>query len=105
MKSLNLSYDCLISVEVQQAIIGLCLSNPVLYEEIIKPPASTTTTPPPDGDYPEDKGCTDEDAGLFDSLLSVEDVISQILDLPNTQVPTDIYDLEDEVDGYVPLES
>jgi hypothetical protein len=39
-----------------------------------------------DSNYPEDKELgANEDGGLFfDSLLSVKDMISQILDLPNT---------------------
>lgn len=64
--------------------------------------------PPPvsDGDYPEDKeGADEHDGPCFDSSLSVEDAISQILDLPNTQVPTDIYGSDDEDDGYASLDS
>jgi len=59
--------------------------------------------PPVDDDnYPEDKEDANEDDGpLLDSSLSVDEAISQILDLPNSRVPVDAYDSDDEeVDGY-----
>lgn len=59
--------------------------------------------PPVTGDnYPEDREDANEDNGpFFDGAMSVEDAISQILDLPNTQVPIDAYDSDDEeVEGY-----
>ena len=105
VKSMNLSYKCLTSAEVKQAILGLRLTNPMLYEEITAPPASTLPVPPPgsDGTYTEDKEDVgqDNDEQFIDSSLSVDEAISQILDLPNTQVPIDVYGSDDEgVDGY-----
>jgi len=101
---MDLSYECLRSAEVSQAIIGLRLTNPQLYEEITAPPGPIPPAPPPDGnsDYPEDMEDTSQnDDMFFDSSLSVEEAISQIIDLPNTQVPIDVYGSDDEgVDGY-----
>ena len=101
---MDLSYKCLRSAEVSQAIIGLRLTNPQLYEEITAPSASILPVLPSasDGNYPEDREDTGQDDDVFfDSSLSVEEAISQIIDLPNTQVPIDVYGSDDEgVDGY-----
>lgn len=105
MKSWNLSYECLTSAEIKQAILALRLTNPALYEEITSPPAATLLVPPSGGDdtYAEDEEGTDQvDDELFiDSSLSVDEAISRILDQPNTRVPIDVYGSDDEgVDGY-----
>lgn len=104
---MDLSYECLKSARVSQAIIGLRLTNPQLYKEITAPSASALPIPPPsDGDqYAEDEedASQDDDDVFFDSALSIEEAISQIIDLPNTRVPLNVYgeDSEDEgVDGY-----
>lgn len=99
-------YECLTSSEARQAILGLCLSNHALYEEITKPPASTTPVPPGagNGSYLEDDEDNHDNGPIFNSSLSVNDAISQILDLPNCRTPIDVYDLDDDeaesVDGY-----
>jgi hypothetical protein len=76
----------------------------VLYEEITKPLTSTAPVPPVNNsDYPEDREDANEEVGpFFDGSLSINEAISQILDLPNVQVPIDVYnsDDEEEVDGY-----
>ena len=102
---MDLSYECLRSAEVSQAIIGLRLTNPQLYEEITAPSASVFSVPPPGdgGEYPEDEedAGRDDDKVFIDSALSIEEAILQIIDLPNTQVPIDVYGSDDEgVDGY-----
>jgi len=102
---MNLSYECLTSAEVKQAILGLRLTNPALYEEITAPPVSIPLVPPPDSDgaYTEDREDADQDNDelFIDSSLSVDEAISQILDQPNTRVPIDIYGSDDEgIDGY-----
>ena len=104
VKSMDLSYECLTSAKVTQAIIGLRLTNPQLYKEITAPSASVLPVPPPSGgQYAEDEEDVGQDDGdiFLDSALSVEEAISQIIDLPNTRVPLNVYGEEDEgIDGY-----
>ena len=104
---MDLSYESLTSAKVSQAIIGLRLTNPQVYKEITAPSAPALSVPPPGGGdkYIEDEeGISQDDEVFFDSALSVEDAISQIIDLPNTWVPIDVYGSEDGdnegIDGY-----
>ena len=100
---INLSYECLTSPEVRQALVGLRSTNPSLHEQLSTPPPSVPKPPQAplghNGSYPEDKDIEDDNA-LVDSSLSLDEVISWVTnDAPGPLA--DISDDEDEgVDGF-----
>ena len=80
---IDLSYECLTSPEVRQALVGLRDVDPALYEQLSIPSLSAPVPPPPehDGSYPEDKQHDDDSNEVFvDSSLSVNEVVAWIAD-------------------------
>jgi len=79
---INLSYECLTSPEVRQALVGLRTVDPKLHEQLSIPLPSVPSAPPPperDGLYPEDREHNDDET-FVDSSLSVAEVIAGIAD-------------------------
>ena len=76
---MNLSYECLTSLETRQALVGLCNTNLALYEQLSTPLPSAPIPPPLPGTteiYPEDQ--EDEDDMPVDLLLLVDDIVAQV---------------------------
>ena len=99
---INLSYECLTSPEVCQALVGLRTVNPSLHEHLSIPLPSASMPSSPrghNGSYPEDQD-DEDDNGPIDSSLSLDEVISWVADdAPGPLVDTS--DDEDEgVDGF-----
>ena len=97
---INLSYECLTSYEVRQAIIGLRSTDVMLYEKLSTPSSSAPIPPPSpqhDGSYPEDQERDDDDT-FVDSSLSIDEMIAWI----SSEAPGGVVDSSDdeEIDGF-----
>ena len=97
---INLSYECLTSPKVRQAIAGLRNTDSILYEQLSTPPPSVPLPPPPperDGSYPEDQEHEDDET-VVDSSLSVNEVVAWVTD----EVSLGIVDSSDDegIDGF-----
>ena len=100
---INLSYECLISPEVRQTLVGLRNVDATLHEQLSTPPPSVPIPPPPperDGSYPEDQEHQDDETPV-DSSLSIDEVVSRIADGASGTVVDSSDDEDDEgVDGF-----
>ena len=99
---INLSYECLTSPEVRQALVGPRDTNSILHEQLSAPPPSVPMPPPPperNGSYPEDREHEDDET-FIDSLLSVDELVAWITEeAPRATV--DPSDDEDEgINGF-----
>jgi len=96
---INLSYECLTSSEVRQAIVGLCNTDLVLYEQLSTPSLLAPIPPSPEhnGSYPEDQEHKD-DKTFVDSSLSVDEVVTWI----TNGAPGGMVDSSDDkdIDGF-----
>ena len=99
---INLSYECLTSPEVRQALVGLRDTNTMLYEQLSVPPPSVPMPPPPpdhDGSYPEDR--EHEDDKMFtDSSLSVDELVAWIADEAQGVIADPEGDEDEGIDGF-----
>ena len=100
---INLSYECLTSSEVRQAIVGLPNTDLALYKKLSMPLLPTPMPPPPpehDGSYPEDQEHEDDknDETFVDSSLSVDEVVTWIAN----GAPGELVDSSDDedIDGF-----
>ena len=93
---INLSYECLTSPEVHQALVGLRTVNPSLHEHLSIPLPSASMPSSPrghNGSYPEDQD-DEDDNGPIDSSLSLDEVISWVAD----DAPGPLVDTSDDED-------
>ena len=99
---INLSYECLTSPEVRQALVGLRNTDPKLHEQLSTPLPSVPSAPPPpedDGPYPEDQEHNDDET-FVDSSLSVDEVIAWIADEAPGAVANSSSDEDEGIDGF-----
>ena len=100
---INLSYECLTSPEIRQALVGLRNTDSALFEKVFQVPTLLDTVPPLSlergGSYPEDQE-REDNGGFVDSSLSIDEVVAHVADDRLGELADSSGDEDDGIDGF-----